>query len=226
MARRLHPGVRDQGSRDDELRLRQGEDRRGPVRRAPGPFSGLRRGGRGVPHSRRLGDPRARRKVPRGARPAADRRGSERSRTLMRSTCRRVTASTSCTTSCSRHSHITEAQSGAIPRGSPPTRRSLPRHADRDVVLRHRRSLTGRVVPRHRVEDLVAARVVVLVVEEDDREGLVGVAVVQDEDLRRVQALGLLARLDLLAQLVDASRSTLPMSRPVQVPLSAPLLGS
>src|SRR5690348_5013372 len=45
----------------------------------------------------------------------------------------------------------------------------LRRHTDRDVVLRDAGALTGGVIGRHRTEDCVAARVILLIVEEDDR---------------------------------------------------------
>ena len=72
-----------------------------------------------------------------------------------------------------------------------------PIDAVRDVVLRHRRPIARRVGRRHRAEDRVARRVVVLVVEEDDREGALGLRVVEDHHLRRGQPLGPLAALDL-----------------------------
>ena len=49
-------------------------------------------------------------------------------------------------------------------------REGLVGHADRDVVLRHGRSLPRCIRRRHRVEGGIALRVVLFVVEEDDRE--------------------------------------------------------
>ena len=46
-----------------------------------------------------------------------------------------------------------------------------------------RMASAGRVARRHRAESRIPAAIVILVVEEDDRERLLGVGVVKDQDL-------------------------------------------
>src|SRR6266542_639665 len=96
---------------------------------------------------------------------------------------------------------------------SGPLRRSttvnlLGLHAGRDVVLRHRRALTRRVPGRHRTQDLVGFPVVVLVLENDDHERLLGLGVVERDQLRRRgEALRRLATLHLTVHLVHPVRA-------------------
>src|SRR2546421_2176995 len=62
-------------------------------------------------------------------------------------------------------------------------------HASSDVVLRHRRAPPRSVTRGHCTQYLVAASVVVLRLEEDDRERRVGLGVVEQDDLRRRESL-------------------------------------
>src|SRR6266566_9494439 len=68
---------------------------------------------------------------------------------------------------------------------SPAAYRALARHARGDVVLRHRRALPRGVAGRHRAQDLVALPVVVLRIEEDDHERLLGLGVMEHDQLAR-----------------------------------------
>ena len=77
-------------------------------------------------------------------------------------------------------------------------------HADRDVVLGHARPLAGRVSRRHGAQQIVAARVVLLAVEEDEHERLLGAGVVKDDDLLRGQPLRRLGVAHLGVHLLDA----------------------
>src|SRR5207302_582679 len=74
------------------------------------------------------------------------------------------------------------------------------RHADGDVVLRHLCAPPGRVTCRHRVQRLVAAAVVVLVLEEDDRQRLLRFGLVEQDELCRRKSLRLLPFLHLALQ--------------------------
>ena len=83
------------------------------------------------------------------------------------------------------------ASEGRLAREAPLS--SLHRPVDGDVVLADGRAVTGRVVGRHRVQNLVAFAVLVLVLEEDHDEHLVGLGIVEGDHLLRVQALGRVA---------------------------------
>jgi hypothetical protein len=56
-------------------------------------------------------------------------------------------------------------------------------HPECDLVLRDRRAPSGGVAGGHRVQCRVAARIVVVVVEEQDHERLLGFGIVKDDDL-------------------------------------------
>src|SRR5436190_18705837 len=73
----------------------------------------------------------------------------------------------------------------------------LRRHANGDVVLRHRRAAAGRVAGRHRAQELVAAAVVVVVLEKHDDERLLRLSVMEHDQLLCRQALGWAAALHL-----------------------------
>src|SRR3989442_358488 len=75
-------------------------------------------------------------------------------------------------------------------------------HPGRDVVLRHRRALPRRVLGRHRAQGLVALLVVLIALEDDHDGRLLGVGVVEDDDLGRRHSLRRLTLFDLLAHLV------------------------
>src|SRR3954469_12533340 len=62
---------------------------------------------------------------------------------------------------------------------------NLIRHPERDLVFPHGRALPGSVGGGHRAQHLVAAPVVVLAVEEEGPDRLVGVRVVEHDDLLR-----------------------------------------
>src|SRR5262245_9641027 len=82
-----------------------------------------------------------------------------------------------------------------------PRLRGLIRHARGDLVLPDGRPAAGCVARRHRVESRVAARVVLLGVEEEDHERLVR-AVVEHDDLRRGDVVRPAALLHLAVHLV------------------------
>src|SRR5206468_5168164 len=66
---------------------------------------------------------------------------------------------------------------------------------------RHGRALPRRVSRRHCVEGRIALRVILLVVEEHDRERLRGVGIVKHDQLLRRDVVGPVALLHLLAHL-------------------------
>src|SRR5437763_4214948 len=78
---------------------------------------------------------------------------------------------------------------------------TLIRHAERDLVFRDGRALSGRLAGRHRVQRLVAAAEVVLGVEEEDDERLVGFRIVENDDLRRRHVVRTVAALHLALHL-------------------------
>src|SRR2546423_1615096 len=99
-------------------------------------------------------------------------------------------------------------------RSSPPRRTSrstyrscrslswrLIRHPERDLVLRDGRAPAGSFVAGHRTERLVAALVVVLVLEEDEYERLAGVRIVKNDHLLGGDVLRPLTALDLALHL-------------------------
>src|SRR5512132_116057 len=90
-------------------------------------------------------------------------------------------------------------------RPAPPSQaaeRASARHTSGDVVLRHRRALTWGVAGRHRAEDLVTLAVVVLRIEEDDHERLLGLGVVKHDELAGRESLRRLPFLHLAGHLV------------------------
>src|SRR2546421_6698439 len=75
-------------------------------------------------------------------------------------------------------------------------------HASRDVVLRHRRAPPRSVTGGHRIQDLVAALVVVLRLEDDDHERLLGLGVMEGDELGRRESLRGLTALHLPVHLI------------------------
>src|SRR3954470_21397637 len=73
----------------------------------------------------------------------------------------------------------------------------LVRHPEPDVVLRHGRAPAGSLVAGHRAERLVAALVVVLVLEEDEHQRLFGIGIVKRDDFLGGNVVRALAARDL-----------------------------
>ena len=80
-------------------------------------------------------------------------------------------------------------------------------HADGDVVLGHRRALTGRVIGLHGVQGFVALAVVVVCVEEDDHERFLRFGVVEHHDLGRREPLRRLPVAHVAFELFDPVRA-------------------